>query len=161
MRAERKRAFLAAFSECGNLTKAGRLAQVDRRMHYVWMKDPEYAEAFREAEEVAIENLEAEARRRAVEGLRKKKFNSKGEPIIDPETGEQYTEHDYSDTLLIFLLKGARPEKYREYRNISLTGKDGGPVQVEGIGKLSDAELDEKINSIINGIAGGTGSEDA
>jgi hypothetical protein len=35
-------------------------------------------------------------------------------------------------------------------------------VQVEGIGKLSDAELDEKINSIINGIAGGgTGSEDA
>ena len=42
------------------------------------------------------------------------KFSPKGEPIIDPRTGEQYYEHVHSDLLAIFMLKAAKPGKYRD-----------------------------------------------
>lgn len=35
-----------------------------------------------------------------------------------------------SDTLLIFLLKAHKPEKYRETTRNEITGKDGGPVEI-------------------------------
>lgn len=123
----KRAAFLAAYAECGNITEAARRAGIDRTSHYRWIQEPDYADAFRAAEEQAVEMLEREARRRAIEGLRKKKFDRNGNPIIDPETGEQYVEHEYSDTLLIFLLKGARPEKYRDRHeiraNVNVTAK--------------------------------------
>ncbi|MCH8830439.1 MAG: hypothetical protein IID45_12760, partial [Planctomycetes bacterium] len=70
---------------------------------------------------------EAEARRRAIDGVVKLKFHNgqlikiplvqDGKPVCD-EAGAvvmvPYTEHAYSDVLLIFLMKGAQPEKYRE-----------------------------------------------
>ena len=80
--------FLAAYSKCGNVTEASRVANVSRSRHYEWLKtQPNYAQAFSHAHEEAIDSLESTARDRAVAG---------------------------SDTLLIFLLKGARPEKYRD-----------------------------------------------
>jgi hypothetical protein len=46
----KKRAFLAAFSRCGSLSKAAKRAKVDRRTHYNWLKDdPWYVHAFRQA----------------------------------------------------------------------------------------------------------------
>lgn len=111
----KKRAFLSAYSECGNVVRAAEAAGVHRSSHHHWAKaDEAYAQAFAEAERQAGVLLEAEARRRAAEGLIRKKFLRTGAPVIDPATGEQYVEHEYSDTLLIFLLKGALPEKYRE-----------------------------------------------
>jgi Protein of unknown function (DUF3300) len=42
----KKRAFLAAFSRCGSLSKAAKRARVDRRTHYNWLKDdPWYVHA--------------------------------------------------------------------------------------------------------------------
>ena len=38
----------------------------------------------------------------------------KGQPIIDPETNRPYVEHEYSDGLLLALLKAHRPGKFRE-----------------------------------------------
>jgi hypothetical protein len=111
----KKRAFLAAYAEFGNVSRSAKLVRIDRRRHYEWLEaDPDYAAAFADAEEQAADVLEQEARRRAVDGLRRKKFTKDGKPIIDPETGKQYTEHEYSDTLLIFLLKGTCPEKYKD-----------------------------------------------
>lgn len=49
----------------------------------------------------------------------------------------------YSDTLAIFLLKGAMPEKYRENTRMELTGANGGPVQI------SDTERAAKIAAIL------------
>lgn len=122
-----QKAFLAAYAECGNITLAAKMAKIDRTQHYRWLADPDYASQFQDAEEQAVEMLEKEARRRAIEGLRKKKFDKNGQPVIDPETGEQYVEHEYSDSLLIFLLKGARPEKYRDRHeiraNVNVTAK--------------------------------------
>lgn len=103
---------------------------LSRAVHYQWLHDdPVYAAAFEQSREQAADRLEQEARRRAIEGVRRKKFTRAGEPIMDTETGKQYEELEYSDTLLIFLLKGARPDTYRERQVHELTGKDGGPIE--------------------------------
>ncbi len=102
-----KRAFLAAFRETGNVRLACEVAKVGRSSHYRWLeKDPEYREAFGVAREDAIDVLEAEAHRRAVEGIE--------EPAGWYRGVAGGTVRRYSDNLLMFLLKGARPERYRE-----------------------------------------------
>lgn len=61
--------------------------------------------------------MEAEAIRRACEGVVRMKFNSKtGLPFIDPRTGEPYMEHEYSDTLMLALLRRNFPDSYREQK---------------------------------------------
>lgn len=102
----KKAAFIAAFADVGTITHAAREAGIHRHTHYAWMEaDEQYAVAFRAAEKAAAENLEREARRRAYEGV--------DEPVYQggKEVGRI---RKYSDTLLIFLLKGALPSKYRE-----------------------------------------------
>jgi hypothetical protein len=77
------------------------------------MEEEGYSQRFKDAHAVAVDGLEEEARRRAVEGVRRYKFD-KGAPVLHPETRLPYFEHEYSDALLIFLLKGAKPDVYRE-----------------------------------------------
>jgi hypothetical protein len=115
--ANRKR-FLKAFSECGNIGESARRAKVARSLHYVWLRDPEYKQAFEEAGEHATDILVEEARRRAHDGWE--------EPVI--YQGELQYQLDkqgnltqiplavrkYDSTLLMFLIKGRRPEMYRE-----------------------------------------------
>lgn len=133
----KKAAFLAALAEVGNITQAAELAGIDRKTHYIWMKnDPDYPAAYEEAMEQAADRLEQEARRRAVEGVE--------EPIF--YQGKKVgTVQKYSDTLLIFLLKGARPEKYAERYDQRISGPGGGPVEVKHYAKLGDDELDAII----------------
>jgi len=101
----RQDTFLAAYSEAGTIGSAAKAARINRRLHFKWMEDPEYAERFCEAQEQAHDKLESEARRRAVEGWT--------EPVF--YEGEKVGEKPkYSDNLLSFLLKGALPEKYKE-----------------------------------------------
>lgn len=73
---------------------------------YRWREsDPDFAAAWDKAKAAGIEALEDEALRRAFEGTDKPVF------YLGAEVG---TIREYSDTLAIFLLKGAKPEKYRE-----------------------------------------------
>lgn len=128
----KKRAMLAALAKTGNVTAAAKIARVDRTTHYVWEReDPDYQAAAAEAMEEATDLLEKEARRRAETGTLKPVF-WKGEKVG--------TVREYSDTLLIFLLKGQRPDKYRERSEVKHTGG----VNVSGLdlSKLSQAELD-------------------
>jgi len=100
-----KRAFLAAYMECGMIYKAAKCAEMPRTMHNYWMHtDPDYAEAFALAHEVVIETHEDEASRRAL-GYDETAYTKQGEP---------YTIRKYSDTLLIFRLKALKPEMYRD-----------------------------------------------
>jgi hypothetical protein len=145
-----KRRFLDHFRVVGNLTRAAELAGVkERRRVYDWKADDlEFAAAYAEAEQEAVERLEDAARHRATEGLLRKKFTKSGEPIIDPETGAQYVERQYSDTLLIVLLKAHAPEKYRDKMDIEHSGKRGGapiPLSVRAE-DLSAAQLDTLID---------------
>lgn len=133
----KKEAFLAAYSEVGTITRAAEIAGIDRMQHYYWMDhDPEYPERFRQAEQKAADRLEQEARRRAVEGTEKPVFYK----------GKQCgVVREYSDTLLIFLLKGALPDKYKERVAAEHTGKGGGPIEVKRYDSLTDEELDALI----------------
>lgn len=129
-----KTRFLQEFTRTGNVSAAAKLADVGRRTHYDWLaQDPDYAAAFAEATEEAGDLLEAEARRRALEGSISYKFDRYGAPLKHPDHPElNYFERTYSDTLLIFLLKGAKPEKYAERRVLSGKGK-GGALLLEAI----------------------------
>lgn len=121
-RRKKQKNFLQAFAESGNITQAAKAAKIDRKLHYFWLQeDPEYPEKFKDAQDQAVDVLEAEARRRAVEGVGKAVGWHQGEP--------GGYERQYSDTMLIFLLKGARPEKYRE--RYEVTGANGEPLKVQ------------------------------
>lgn len=56
-------------------------------------------------------------------------------------TGRPYYEHSYSDTLLIFLTKGALPERYREIREVR--------------GMLARLDLNQLPNHLVARIAAG------
>ncbi len=98
--------FIEALRQTGVVTRAARAAGVGRTTAYDHYKtDPDFARAWDDALEDACDEMEAEARRRAVEGTEKPVYY-KGEVVG--------TIREYSDTLLIFLLKANRPEKYRD-----------------------------------------------
>jgi hypothetical protein len=87
--------FLELLSQSCNVTLACKGAGVDRTVAYDHKKQmPDFAAAWEDAKEAAIEILEAEAWQRA---------------------------RKQSDTLMIFLLKAHKPEKYRERTEIDLT----------------------------------------
>ena len=113
-------AFLTALVICGgNKVKAARAARISRTLHYRWHRDDaNYRGLFADAELQAAEILEDEARRRAHKGLR--------EPVFWQGEICGYKQV-YSDSLMQFLLRGAKPEKYRERHTV--TGKDGGPIE--------------------------------
>jgi hypothetical protein len=54
---------------------------------------------------------------------------------------------EYSDTLLMFLLKGLLPERYRDRVKAEISGPAGGPIPIEqhGLTKLTDDELAQLI----------------
>jgi hypothetical protein len=130
IRHPKKRAFLAALANTANVLRAAEIAGIDRDNHYLWLKkDPEYAAAFEIAWERAVDALEAEAARRAFEGIAEPVFHGgrravdvvvgkDGKVKIDPATGKPTavpaTIRKYSDTLLMFLLNGNRSAKYRQ-----------------------------------------------
>lgn len=99
----KQRKFLRQFAQCGVVLRAAEAAGCNANSHYHWLKhDPDYAEAFELAREMAADQLESVAWDRAQKS---------------------------SDLLLIFLLKALRPEKYREQRVI--VGDSSSPVKHE------------------------------
>lgn len=114
-------AFLEALKDTCNITKACELSKLGRTSAYEWRDDdPEFAADWQKALDIAADLLEDEAVRRAKEGTSKPVFQ-----------GGQLVGHvqEYSDTLMIFLLKGAKPKKYVERLQQEVSGPDGGPIQ--------------------------------
>lgn len=117
-----QRAFLQAYSATGNLSVSAQAAGVHRTLHYKWLNQERYAEAFEQAQEVANDALEAEARRRAVTGVEEPVFY-KGEVVG--------TIRKYSDRLLTVLLAATRPEKFRTNTSVELSGNQVSPLEVK------------------------------
>lgn len=113
---EKKAVFLSALADCGNVADAARQAGIARNALYLWKRDDsEFAAEWEAALIAGGETLEEEAVRRARDGW--------DEPVW--YKGEQVgTVRRYSDTLLIFLLKGLMPGKYGERQKIELNGFD-------------------------------------
>ena len=111
--AKKRETFLRALESTGSVFRACQIARLPRATAYRWRDaDREFASAWQRSQQLGSDALQDEAIRRAVEGTARKKFY-KGQPIIDPETGEQYVEYDYSDALLIRMLEARRPDLFK------------------------------------------------
>lgn len=98
-------AFLEAFRKTGIVTVAAKAAGVKRQtVSMAMVRNPEFKAEVDAAGEEASDYLEAVAVQRATR------------------------EADPSDTLLIFLLKGRRPAKFRDNYRLEHTGADGAPI---------------------------------
>lgn len=118
----KKRAkFLQCLIDTGNVSRAAASIGISRtRMYELKKEDEAFAQAWDEAVDIGIDHLEEEARRRAYQGTDKPVFYQ----------GYQCgTIREYSDTLMIFLLKAHRPDKFKERVVNEHTGEGGGPIR--------------------------------
>jgi hypothetical protein len=101
-----KQIFIDELARSGNVLLSSRKAGVRRTSVYQTRKDdPAFADQWDDAIDESVDLLEAVARGRAVNGTDK--------PVY--QGGVQVgTIRQYSDTLLIFLLKAHRPERFRD-----------------------------------------------
>ena len=134
---KRQEQFLKLLAETANVAESADLVGIDRSTAYLQRKkNPEFAADWDDAIETAVEAMEAEAYRRAVKGTNKPVFH-KGE-----ECG---VIKEYSDTLLIFLLKAHRPQKYIE--KLQIAGDPEKPIEFRAGISPQLAELVSKITN--------------
>lgn len=143
-------AFLELFAQTGNVTTSAEAVGITRKTAYQWRnQDSDFAEAWDDAEQQSHDLLEAEAFRRAYEGVDDFKVGPNG----------QFVEMKrYSDTLTIFLLKARRPEKYRDNATLQVTGPGGGPVQIaqQGVSLVAVLDVLRAAGAITDGDGTGT-----
>jgi hypothetical protein len=117
--------FIEALASGASVRGACEAAGIGRRTAYD-MRDAD--EAFRAAWDLAIDEgtdlMEDEAYRRAVHGTAKPVYQG-GKKVG--------TVQEHSDTLMVFMLKARRPEKFKDRGAVELTGKDGGPIETEEV----------------------------
>lgn len=117
--ASAQQAFLITYRLTASVTEGCRAAHISRQTAYVWRReDPEFAALWEEAQEIAVDDLEAAARQRALDG---------------------------SDTLMIFLLKANRPDKYREVHRFEHSSTDDEAL------KQRAAALAVRIRELVSG----------
>lgn len=98
--------FIEALRELGHVGKACQAAGISRQTAYAHRRtEPQFAKDWDIAIDDAAFTLEDEAWRRARDGV--------DEPIVH-QGMIIGTQKKYSDTLLIFLLKGIKPDKYAD-----------------------------------------------
>ncbi len=120
---KRKRdTFLAVLREKANASAAARAIGVSPQALYIY-KDlhPTFAAEWKSAVDEAVDKLEQEAWRRACDGV-DKPVHYKGERVD--------TIREYSDALLMFLLRGHRPQVYREAPVPAPQPPTAGPLNV-------------------------------
>jgi hypothetical protein len=139
--------FLKALAAGASVAKAAKAAGWSRQSAYLYRREnEEFAEEWDAALEAGTDLLEDEALRRATEGLVRYKFDKHGDPLLNPKTNQPYFERQYSDTLLIVMLKARRPDKYRERASIEHSGKVQSQNVPADLSQLSKAELNQLEN---------------
>lgn len=167
---------LEALRTGATIAEAAQAANVARvTLYRAPESDPEFKVAMQEAIEEGTDVIEAAATRRAVVGVE--------EPVIyqgqmtfvgidangdacDPQSkiavrNIPLTVRKPSDVLAIFLLKGRRPEKFRDNAVVTHQGPNGGPMEVKStvdLSSFSDDEL-ERIARAFTGGRVGTNAE--
>jgi transposase-like protein len=102
--AKKQAAIYKSLSLGNSVAAACRSARINRSTYYRWLDaDEEFKKAVADAIEEGTDRLEDEAKRRAMK---------------------------QSDTLIIFLLKARRPDKYKDRVENQHTGRDGGPIVI-------------------------------
>jgi hypothetical protein len=141
----RQDAFLEVFRVTGNTSASCRTVGISTNLvTKYWLKeDKEFVERYAVALEEANDWLEQEAFRRGFQGVDKPVIHQ-GMPTMleDPETGEKhmFTVKEYSDPLLLSLMKARRPEKFRENQKVTHDVEKGGVLVVPGTVAMDDWE---------------------
>lgn len=144
----KKRAFLAAYRVCASVKQAAKAVPVDRVMHYRWLRsDADYHVEFREAVIEAADALQDEAVERAMVGVfepnvfQGRFVYPQEEYVVKEAHGREPEVRAWrdkpgarplgiwrkSDALLMFLLRGMMPEKYKYFTSVEL---GGGPMEI-------------------------------
>ena len=127
-----KKEFLANYREGRYICAAAKKTGVNASTVWDWrQQDEQFRELFDETrinvERQIVAKLEAEADRRGVTGVVK--------PVY--QGGIQVGEvREYSDTLLIFRLKGLAPDRYRD--RVEHSGPEGGPIPIKLVEIVKD-----------------------
>ena len=101
---KKRKQFLQALRETGNVSRACEAAGIGRSTAYQWRdNDPDFAREWDEVIDALVDDLEQEAIRRAKDG---------------------------SDTLLIFLLKGLKPDRYSDRLRAEIEHSGGINVEI-------------------------------
>ena len=113
--AQLKENFLKYYDELWTVGRAAKEAKVSRRTVYEWRdKDEQFLKDYEDVQASIIEQIEAEAYRRACQGV--------DEPIY--YLGQKVdVVKKYSDRLLTVMLGALAPDKYRERRDVTHSGK--------------------------------------
>ncbi len=132
--ADRQATFLSAYADLGTVTKAAAEAGVASKTVYRWLAaDPAFRADFELAKRAYIDKLEAEADRRAVQGVPR--------PVGWYKGVAGGTVREYSDSLLQFRLRALDPDRYAD--------------RVELKGALAKIDMSRLTDDQINRIAAG------
>lgn len=138
--AVKQRAFLAAFELSGNVSQAALATGIGRRTHYAWLEQQEaYRTAFEDAKDIAADRLEQELYKAATVGIEEPVIHQGQlcfEPLRDKQgrlmrdkkgnvrlSNQPLSVRKFHPVAAFFLLKGMRPEKYRD--NVKVSGEIG------------------------------------
>lgn len=153
LRAARDDLFFTELALDGNVARACRVSGWPKRDAYSKRKENvEFGQRWDDAIDSVADRLEAEALRRAVEGINEPviyqgapsyiyRLDENGKPLRDEDNNPIYeldedgrpkvlSVRKYSDSLLSQMLKAKRKE-YRDTSKVELTGAEGGPLQIE------------------------------
>lgn len=136
--AQLKVLFLQHFSDLGRVDLSCKLSGIIYAQPYAWAKvDEDFKKSWEEARKVAAGRLEDAAMRRAVDGI-KKPLYQRGELVGFVK--------EYSDPLTMFLLRGLRPEVYRDNATLEVGNKPGETIKVQhGLSDEAANEIRMKI----------------
>ncbi len=114
-RATWEKAFLAGLAKLGTVSAACKAAKIDRSTAYRHRDaSPEFKQDWEHAREAFADLLEKEAIRRATKGTRRAKY-FKDQLLCH--------EREYSDALLLALLKANNPKKFRDQLDVTSGGE--------------------------------------
>lgn len=127
--ARRRKRFLEYLESTGHVLRSAAAAHASIRAFYRWREDdPGFAADWEAALECAIDRLEDEAFRRALEGVEVPVYYQ-GKPVGALSR--------YSDRLLIFLLTRLRAKRYQDPATMA--------VQDNPLEEMSDGDVDDEI----------------
>lgn len=126
----KKAVFLDALGRLASISRACQIARIPRRTVYNWRSQDEgFATAWEKAIELGTDALEDEAVRRALQGVLTPVFQG-GRRVG--------TIREFSDALLIALLKARRPKKYRDNLKIDANVTGGVLLMAQPAGSAED-----------------------
>lgn len=134
MSMEKRRIFLRHFALRGIILDGVSAARVSRSAVNAWRESEWFEMLYQAAMDEAADRIEAEAYRRSVDGYDEPVVYQGQMAYTVDENGERrlVTIKKYSDQLMALMLKGAKPDKYRDNHKVEHTGNAGGVLIVPG-----------------------------